>query len=157
MKESFLKEVELELGSRGPTGLCPSSFLHLNMRSNNLDFSDVLGRATPSWWASRPQNSTDPRQKISHMEGTQIEGGTLENLKRILQPTKNQSDNSKHCQWQNTSPFQSRCSHPLLSWHSTAITSTWGSLLPILTLAQGELSHLYKPQFPTLWNGQGNI
>ena len=38
------------------------------------------------------------RQKISHMEGTQIEGGTLENLKRILQPTKNQSDNSKHCQ-----------------------------------------------------------
>ena len=48
MKESFLKEVELELGSRGPTGLCPSSFLQLNMRSNNLDFSDVLGRATPS-------------------------------------------------------------------------------------------------------------
>lgn len=47
MREGFLEEVELELGSRGPTGLCPSSFLHLNLHSNNLDFADVPGRATP--------------------------------------------------------------------------------------------------------------
>lgn len=89
MREGFLKEVELELGSRGPIGLCPSSFLHLNLHSHDLEFG--LGGPAPS-------RQTSGKQKMSHMEGTQIGGSTFENLKTILKPTENQPDDSKHCQ-----------------------------------------------------------
>lgn len=48
IREDFLEEVEFKfkLGSRSHTGFPPTSVLHLNLPSNNLNFADVPGRVT---------------------------------------------------------------------------------------------------------------
>lgn len=46
IREGFLEEVVVKLGSRGHTGLHPSSVFRLNLLSNNLNFADGLGRVT---------------------------------------------------------------------------------------------------------------